>query len=60
MNEDNFLAQLVVYREFDDGEDEIGILTFERMGQVWVHVGDFDYYLNWNSFGTPFTIIGFL
>ena len=51
--------ELVVYREFDDGTDEIGILILDNYG-YWVHVGNFDYFLSWNNFNWPFTIIGVL
>lgn len=47
----------VVYREFPDGEDEIGILTFES-GHFWAHVGDFDYCLTIYKTDYPFQIIG--
>lgn len=51
--------ELVVYREFDDGSEEIGILTADG----WVHVGDFDYFIpmayTWYS-DCPFVILGTL
>jgi hypothetical protein len=50
---------LVVFREFPDGGCELGVVTLEHHG-YWVCVGDFDYYLPWNSFEYPFTIIGIL
>jgi hypothetical protein len=48
---------LIVYREFPDGTDEIGVLTFESSG-FWVHVGDFDYCLSIGITNWPFQIIG--
>lgn len=59
------MSELVVYREFDDGTDEIGVLTYEDNG-FWIHVGDFDYFLSWGRylpghgrfFNWPFIIIG--
>ena len=53
------MMELIVFREFEDGECELGILTLETHG-YWVNVGDFDYYLPWNKFDYPFTIIGVL
>jgi len=52
---------LVVYREFESGEEEIGVLTYETHG-FWVDVGDFKYFLSWGDnfhFSLyPFQIIG--
>ncbi len=45
----------IYFREFDDGDFEIGILK-----DNWMHVGDFDYYMPWNRFTQPFTWIGYL
>jgi hypothetical protein len=52
--------ELIVYREFDDGSDEIGVLTYDTHG-FWIHVGDFDYYLCWPQArisDVPFMILG--
>jgi hypothetical protein len=51
----------IVYREFPDGDEEIGVLTFED-GHGWVHVGDFDYCLSLGHYAesVPFSIIGVL
>jgi hypothetical protein len=53
------MSELVVYRDFGDDTEEIGILTPDG----WVHVGDFEYYLpmayNWYS-DLGFTILGTL
>lgn len=54
------MPPMIVYHEFESGEEELGIMTLECDYQLWVHVGDFDYLLNWNSFEAPFTVIGFL
>lgn len=53
------MSPLVVFREFYDGQCELGIMTLEN-GYLWVHVGDFHYCLNVNSFEYPFTSIGWL
>jgi len=56
------VIELVVYREFSDGDEEIGVLTYES-GHLWVHVGDFDYCLTWPNVFTyiqPFIVIGVL
>jgi hypothetical protein len=45
----------IYFREFADGDFEIGILEGD-----WMHVGDFDYYMPWNRFENPFTLIGWL
>lgn len=53
------MPELVVYRAHEDGSEEIGVMTLDHHG-LWVDVGDFEYYFNWNRFDWPFTIIGFL
>lgn len=51
------MKSLVVFREFEDGDHEIGVVTLEN-NVYWIHVGDFDYVLEWCR--TPFIIIGTL
>lgn len=50
---------LVVYREFPDGADELGVLTYEQ-GHFWVCVGGFDYCFMIGATKYSFTIIGVL
>lgn len=58
------MRSLVVYREFPDGDDEIGVLTYEA-GHFWVHVGDvvhggeFDYCLSLVNpfYGNPYPFL---
>lgn len=55
-----YKKELVVYREFPDGSDELGVLTYEN-GYFWVHVGCFSYYDYCYIIGPTdysFTIIG--
>lgn len=55
-------SALVVYRDFGDGSEEIGVLTCEN-GIFWVHVGDFTYCLTLSGYSFsdfPFIILGVL
>jgi hypothetical protein len=50
-------VNLVVYRDFGDGSDELGVLTFEN-GRYWVKVGNWDYHYTIFDTDFPWTIIG--
>lgn len=51
--------ELVVYREFPDGENEIGVLTIEN-GYAWIDVEDFDYCHAVTESEYSFVVIGVL
>lgn len=54
--------EMVVYREFSDGSEEIGTMTIEG-NHCWVNVGDFDYCISmWGYLSSefPFIILGTL